>query len=128
MRGQRFLIGAFAAVLLGSTPACGGDEDHGHAGGEGVPAAPSDLMVEPLEGGAHLTWVDNADNETEFMVMRMNVTDGGDYAAIASPPFDTTAYHDADGLVSGTMYMYMVHAMNDEGMSDPSNEVEFTAP
>jgi hypothetical protein len=85
-------------------------------------------MVEELEGGAHLTWLDNSDDETQFMVMRMNVTDGGDYAAIATPPFDTTQYHDADALQSCTMYMYMVHAMNDQGMSEPSNEVEFTAP
>lgn len=108
-------------------PACGGDDEQ-HGGDEGAPAAPSDLTVEELEGGAHLTWTDNSDNETQFMVMRMNVTDGGEYAAIASPPFDTTQYHDADGLESGKDYMYMVHAMNDEGMSDPSNEVEFTAP
>ena len=85
-------------------------------------------MVEELQGGAHVTWTDNSDNETQFMVMRMNVTDGGDYEAIASPPFDTTQYHDANELESGKVYMYMVHAMNDAGMSEGSNEVEWTAP
>jgi hypothetical protein len=116
-------------VLVGSLgiAACGGDDEH-HGGDEGAPAAPTDLTVEELDGAAHLTWVDNSDNETQFMVMRMNVDEGGDYAAIASPPFDTIQYHDATGLVSGDTYMYMVHAMNDEGTSDPSNEVEWTAP
>lgn len=108
-------------------PACGGDDDH-HGGDEGAPAAPTGLTVEELDGAAHLTWMDNSDNETQFMVMRMDVTGGGEYVAIASPPFDTIQYHDASGLVSGNEYMYMVHAMNDEGMSDPSNAVEFTAP
>jgi len=126
MRAQK----ALAILLLGlslAAPACAGDEGH-HDGDEGAPSAPSALMVEELEGGAHLTWVDTSDNETQFMVMRMNLSDGGEYAAIASPPFDTTQYHDADGLESGKDYMYMVHSMNDQGMSEPSNEVDFTAP
>jgi hypothetical protein len=108
--------------------ACGGDDDHHVDSGQGPPAAPSNLTVHELEGGAHLTWTDNSDNESEFIVMRMNVTDGGDYTMIASPPFDTTLYHDAIGLESGKDYMYTVYAMNDEGMSEGSNEVEFTAP
>lgn len=118
------------AIVLGlatAATACGEDEEH-HGGDQGAPAAPTDLEVEELDGGAHLTWTDNSDDETQFMVMRMNMTDGGEYAAIASPPFDTTQYHDANGLESGKVYVYTVHAMNDEGMSEASNEVEWTAP
>ena len=117
----------FVLVSLLGTAACGGDDEH-HGGDDGAPAPPSGLTVEELEGAAHLTWVDNSEDETQFMVMRMNVDEGGEYAAIASPPFDTIQYHDATGLVSGDTYMYVVHAMNDEGMSEPSNEVEWTAP
>jgi hypothetical protein len=117
-----------AAMLFVPVMACSSGDDDGHGGGgDGVPAAPSGVAVEELEGGAHVTWTDNSDNETQFMVMRMDVTGGGDYEAIATPPFDTTSYHDAV-LTSGNVYMYMVMAMNDAGMSEDSNEVEFTAP
>ena len=30
------------------------------------PAAPSDLTVAPLSGGAHITWKDNSSDEDEF--------------------------------------------------------------
>jgi hypothetical protein len=83
------------------------------------------LSAEPLGGGAHLTWVDASDNETEFMIMRMNA-EGGEYETLATVPFDTTQYHDAP-LSAGTTYMYVVTAMNDAGMSE-SEEVEFAAP
>ncbi len=116
----------FAALLAVPTLACSvGDDDGG--GEDPLPAAPSGLAIEELEGGAHLTWTDNSDNETQFMIMRMDVTGGGDYTAVATPPFDTVSYHDAV-LTSGNTYMYMVMAMNDAGMSDESNEAEFTAP
>ena len=57
------------------------------------------------------------------MIMRMEVG-RADYTTVASPTFNTTQYHDAP-LVAGTMYMYMVMAMNDAGESEPSNEVTF---
>lgn len=126
---QRFLtrpaIHLLTLALLG-LGACGGDDaDDDGGGGDGVPAAPSGLAVEELEGGAHVTWTDNSDNETQFMLMRKDP--GGDYEIIASPPFDTTQYHDAV-LTAATTYTYMVMAMNDAGESEGSNEVEFTAP
>jgi len=104
--------------------ACGGDDGGGAQ--EGPPAPPEMLTAEALDDGAHLTWVDASDNETEFMVMRMDVTGGGEYETVATVPFDTTQYHVAP-LVSGNTYMFMVMAMNDAGTSD-SDEVEFTMP
>ena len=58
-------LGLVLAVAFIGAPACGGDDDD--SGGADVPAAPSGLAVEALEGGAHLTWTDNSDNETQFM-------------------------------------------------------------
>ena len=77
--------------------------------------------------GSKLTWKDNSNNETEFMVMRLQVGVDAEYQTLTSVPFDTTQYHDAP-LVSGTTYMYMVMAMNDAGMSEPSNEVTIAIP
>ena len=118
MASIRFLLPAFSALLLS---ACGSDDAGGTA-----PAAPSGLAAASLAGGAHLTWTDNSDNETEFMVMRMK--DGVDTAFqhITTLEFNTTQYHDAP-LTSGATYRFMVTAMNDAGESE-SNEVTFAAP
>lgn len=117
MTAPRFLVAAFTTLALA---ACG---DGGHGGGDG-PAAPSGLGAEALSGGAHLTWTDNADNETEYMVMRKQGT--AEFTIVATLPFNTQQYHDAP-LVSGMTYIYMVMAMNDAGESN-SNEVTFAAP
>lgn len=110
-----------AAIFI--VPACGDDGDHG---GDGGPAAPSGLSATPLAGGAHLTWTDNSDNETEVMVMRKQ--EGVDTALqlVATLPFDSEQYHDAP-LTSGATYRYLVMAMNDAGASE-SSELTFLAP
>lgn len=111
-------VAMFSALALG---ACASDSK------ATVPTAPTMLTVELLSGGAHLTWKDNSDNETQFMVMRKDAAGSADYAQVASPPFNTTTYHDAP-LTSGKTYMYMVSAMNDAGESAPSNEVMISIP
>ena len=106
--------------------ACGGS-----SGSEDTEvAAPTQLKVEALEGGAHLTWRDNSDNESEFMIERK--TDGGAWTTVGNVPFDTTQYHDAS-IQAGTNYTYRVMAMPKSGGHDEehgafSNEVTFTAP
>jgi len=102
---------------------CMSDSEHG--GGAG-PAAPSALTASALSGGAHLTWSDNSDDETEFMVMRMEDGVDADYVVIATVPFDSTSYHDAP-LTAGASYMFQVMAMNDDGESE-SNAITFDAP
>ena len=137
--GTKALLAALVLSLSIVASGCGGDDDDGGGtdaaaadantadAGAGVPAAPSGLAAELLEGGAHLTWVDNSDDETQFMIMRKVEGAVADYALVASPPFDTTQYHDAP-LDPGTTYMYMVIAMNDAGESEPSNEVTIAIP
>ena len=125
------LVLALSTTLLAPlalATACDDDDadEEADGGGEGAPAAPEMLTAEELSGGAHLTWVDASDNEDEFMIMKMDVTAGGEYEHVANVPFDTTQYHDAP-LVSGNTYMFMVTAMNAAGSSD-SEEIEFTMP
>jgi fibronectin type 3 domain-containing protein len=114
---RSMMLGGLVAPLS----ACGGDD-----GGGGVPAAPTNLMGSVLSGGAHLTWTDNSDDETQFMVMRKEMG-GGDFTTVASPTFNTTQYHDAP-LTSGKTYIYMVMTMNDAGESAASNEVMVAIP
>lgn len=116
---------AFAIPVLAATfalAACASDATDPVA----APAAPTMLSAAALGGGAHLTWTDNSDNETEFMIMRMEVGTDADYKTLASVPFNSTQYHDAP-LTPGKSYMYMVMAMNDGGETN-SNEITFAAP
>jgi hypothetical protein len=86
--------------------------------------APSDLKVEELEGGAHLTWKDNSDNEAMFMVERKD--GAGQFKVVkADLEFNTTAWHDV-GVMPGVNYAYRVMAMGKDGKgSDYSNEATF---
>jgi len=88
--------------------------------------APSNLKVEALDGGAHLTWQDNSDNESQFMIERM--TDATDWSTVGMVPFNTTQYHDPN-LTPGTMYMYRVMAMPPSGGKGAyCSQVTFAAP
>lgn len=94
------------------------------SGGSGAPKAPSDLVVQELSGGAHVTWKDNSSDESEFTIERKAA--GGAFASVGTVPFDTTAYHDGT-VQAGMTYTYRVMAMNASGAtSSPTNEVDFT--
>lgn len=99
------------------------------AGGEGgageAPLAPSNLTVEPLGAGLHVTWTDESDDEDNFVIERM--PEGGEFAEVITLPFDSTSHHDEDGLTSGAIYTYRVGAENSNGITY-SAEVEATAP
>ena len=103
------------AVLVG---ACGS----GHSDASAPPAAPTNLAVSNVSGGAHLTWTDNADNEAHFMVMRKTATTA--YDDVDMVDFNVTQYHDSS-VTAGTAYTYKIDAMNDKGATS-SNEVTFT--
>ena len=114
-------LAATLALALGALTSCGMDMS--------MPNPPTDLKVEALSGGAHLTWKDNSDNEASFMIERM--VGSSPYMELATVPFDTTAYHDAN-LAPGT-YMYRVMAMPKDGSHEAgstkySNEVTLTTP
>lgn len=114
---------AFSLVALS---ACAGDDSHG-GGHAAAPAAPTNLAGSVVAGGAHLTWKDNSDNETEFMVMRKEMGGTADFAVVAMPTFDAMTYHDAP-LSAGKTYVYTIIAMNESGHSAPSNEVMVAIP
>ncbi len=113
------LVCAVALALVAA--ACGSD---GHGAGAG-PAAPSNLRAAVVGGGAHLTWEDNSDDETEFVVMRKAMA-ATSYTAVTTAPFNTVQYHDAS-VTAGMTYVYHVMAMNADGET-ASNEITFTAP
>jgi hypothetical protein len=110
------------SVLLLSVLAIAGCGGHG---GE-EPNPPSDLKVIELQGGAHLTWKDNSDNEGSFMLERKLGT--GTFEIYKTLDFNTTDYHDS-GVTAGIGYSYRVMAMPKSGGHSAggkySNEVTF---
>jgi hypothetical protein len=82
----------------------------------GPPNAPSALSVASLGyTSLRLTWQDNSDNETGFVVERSD--DGGSsYSPVHTTAANTTTWDDT-GLDEGTAYWYRVLARNDVGDS-----------
>ncbi len=89
------------------------------------PAAPSNLMATAASASViNLSWTDNADNETDFVLER-SLSMGRGFAAIATLPANTTTYSDS-GLSSLTTYYYRVQASNAVGISAWSNVASAT--
>lgn len=90
------------------------------------PTAPSDLAA-AVTDSSHivLTWSDNSNNETGFVVERL---DGSDYVPIATVDAGITTYSDT-GLPADTDFTYRVRALNEVGPSAYSNAITaHTAP
>lgn len=96
------------------------DNDDGGGGGGSAPAAPTNLQAEPHSTAEiMLTWTDASNNETGFVIQRRTLT--GTYEEIGTVGPNTTAFL-ADGLTSGTFYVFRVRARNNAGNSAFSNE------
>lgn len=87
-----------------------------------IPLSPTNLEAVGDSGTAtvSLTWTDNSDNETGFIIQRQ--VDGGGW----NDSHDTVApnvitYDDGPGLPNGT-YNYRIVAYNGNGNSNPSND------
>lgn len=102
-------VSAFTDAVVLRTPAVPSD----------APNAPSFLAAHDLTtGSVRVTWQDNAANETHFRVEMQ--TGGGDFASRAVLPADTVEYV-ALGLAADTTYTFRLLALNEAGVSGPSN-------
>ena len=75
---------------------------------------------------ADLSWQDNADNETSFVVQRRPAS-GGDFADVATLGTDAAAFVDT-GVSGSTAYVYRVAAKNGVAQSPWSAEATVTTP
>jgi hypothetical protein len=125
------------ATALFTTPllflmGCGGEDDtdtdtmNAAETSDAVLVPPTQFTAAYDNGMVHTTWVPSSDSQDMFMVMRME--DG------ATPPLVTwkvpataTSYDDTTPE-SGKTYMYMVHAMLGQEVSEPSNKVMVSIP
>ncbi len=85
------------------------------------PAAPASLHASVLATGViKLSWQDNSDNETGFIIERR--TDSGSFEEVGTVAKDITNYTDSS-VTAGHSYIYRVSARNPLGSSAYSNEV-----
>ena len=82
-----------------------------------IPSAPGDLnATEITSNSVTLNWSDNSDNETGFQIIR-----NGELIFLTAP--NVTSYTD-ENLTAGETYTYEVRAVNEAGVSEPSNPIE----
>lgn len=81
-----------------------------------APATPSNPQVSLLSASRlDFTWVDNANNETGYRILRQANDDG--FTVVAMLPANTTAFSDP-GLSPDTRYDYHIQAYNEAGNVD----------
>ncbi len=111
---------AFAVFLLGVLVSCGGGSSNSGGGGGGgvsIPGTPSGLIATVGNQQVALSW--NAVSGATGYHVKRSTTSGSGYAQIASPA--DTSYTDT-GLTNGTIYYYVVSAVNSAGESGNSGE------
>jgi hypothetical protein len=88
-------------------------------------AAPGSLSATTVSTSqVNLAWIDNATNETGYVVSR-SLTAGGPYADIATLAANSVGYTNT-GLNSSTTYYYVTRATNASTASPNSNEAAAT--
>ncbi len=91
-----------------------------------LPAAPSNLAATlATPTSVNLSWIDNANNETGFIIERS--TDGINFTLLTTVPANVTGYIDST-VVASTTYTYRVRATNGTGDSANSNTSSLTMP
>ncbi|WP_040497705.1 LamG-like jellyroll fold domain-containing protein, partial [Fulvivirga imtechensis] len=90
-----------------------------------LPTAPTSLTATADQAGVHLSWTDNATNESGYKIERQLGSNA--YEQLTTTIADVTSYSD-NTTVSETTYTYRVSAYNAAGDSDYSNTTTITTP
>jgi hypothetical protein len=100
-----------------------GDEDE-----PGALVAPVSFTAVYDSGSSsvHTTWASGEGSQDMFMVMR--VEQNTEFTTMAWKVDSTQTSYDDSTAQSGVTYVYMVHAMQGEDVSEPSNKVMITIP
>ncbi|KAA3597879.1 MAG: hypothetical protein DWQ06_12325 [Calditrichaeota bacterium] len=88
-----------------------------------VPQAPTNLIGDtPNSLQVKLSWIDNSDNETNFIIERKTDNVWSSFTEIGSVEANKLTFSD-NNLVEGVPYTYRVKAINSIGSSAYSNQV-----
>ena len=93
------------------------------SGNPNKPIAPSELEAEGLSHSVRLTWTDNSENESTFVV---EMKKGKKYKVVGSVKKNVTTATIV-GLATGKSYTFRVTAKKGTVASDPSNSVTIKA-
>ena len=92
-----------------------------------VPAAPSNLLaVAASRTQINLSWNDNANNETSYLIER-STSSGKGYVQVATVGANVASYSNT-GLRANKLYYYRVRASNGSGSSAYSNTASAKTP
>lgn len=132
---NKLQIGLFLVVPLFFFFACNPSGDSGDGGGtpEEVPAAPDNLAAVVADTGiaVDLSWQDNSDNESGFILERkLSINDEDGFSQIFGllDPNTVLITDDDSALEEGKAYDYRVKAINDVGDSLYSNWADVYIP
>lgn len=90
------------------------------------PAIPDDVVATPLsDTEIRLTWRDNATVETEYQIMRTQMSNGS-YASVTDTLAANTTSVTVGSLLPNTLYSFIVRAMNYKEFSGYSAAVKAT--
>ena len=94
-----------------------------------APSAPTNLIATADNYSVTLSWTDNSDNETGFVIERKDgdSTSANAFIKIDTVATDETAYTNL-GLTPNTTYTYRLFAFNDYYISGYSNPAQITTP
>jgi hypothetical protein len=88
-----------------------------------TPFAPTKLVANVISiSEVNLTWVDNSEGETGYVVER-SIGNNQNFLPVATLNSNSISYADK-GLTSGTLYFYRVKALNNIISSEYSNEID----
>jgi len=88
--------------------------------------APSNLVAVLSDSTtSELTWTDNSDNETSFVIHRSESSGFTTFSTISV--LEDSVSHTDSGLVEGNAYYYRIAAVNSEGTSSFSNTASVSA-
>ena len=92
-----------------------------------MPTAPSNLLaVAASRTQINLSWNDNANNETSYLIER-STSSGNGYVQVATVGANVASYS-STGLKSNRPYYYRVRASNGSGSSAYSNTASAKTP
>lgn len=121
---------AFMSIITVLLCSCGGGGGNTESGtgqnNENIsaPISPSLLSYEYSLLTVTLNWVDNSDNESEFVIEK--AIDGSEFVELASIGENITQFSDVSIANSNQNLSYRVKAINGSGDSDYSNQIDIT--